>query len=117
MMERMTSSKATMIGCPGCAGVLQAQVGPHGHQQFICSVGHAYSKESLYQAKEEELEKALWSAIALLAHLGMVLHLFEGQATMPDEESQRRLQQIERHSAKLRAIIEETSLLSTERSS
>lgn len=101
-----------MIGCPGCAGVLQAQYGPHGHQQFICSVGHAYSKENLYQAKEEELEKALWSATALLAHVGMVLRMFEeqGSPTISEEHLQQRLQQIERDSAKLRAIVEETSL-------
>jgi hypothetical protein len=44
-----------------------------------------------------------------------VIHMFEGQGlTMFDEQLQRLMQQIERHSAKLRTIIEETSLLSIE---
>lgn len=40
----------------------------HGHQQFVCSVGHAFTLGTLYQAKEEELERAQWSATVLMEH-------------------------------------------------
>jgi hypothetical protein len=107
----MMTAEATNIGCPDCAGALQAEYGPHGHIQFSCSVGHAYSKEELYQAKEGELERTLWSATALLEHLRIVFALFKGRPSgIAEDDIQRRLQQIDRHKAKVRAIIEETSL-------
>ena len=62
-----------MIGCPACAGALRAEVGPHGHREFMCSVGHAFSLEELYQAKEDQLEQSEWSVMALLRHLQMIL--------------------------------------------
>ena len=101
-----------MIGCPACSGVLQVQNGPHGHQQFVCSVGHAFGTESLYYAKEEELEQALWSATALLEHLTMVLNMFDeqGQPFLREDALRHRLRQIERHRVKIRSLIEETKL-------
>jgi hypothetical protein len=110
----MTHVNATMIGCPACAGVLQVQLSHHGHQAFICTVGHAFTFGSLYQAKEEELERAQWSAIVLLEHLVMVLTMFQNStqcpSLIPKDQIQLRLQQIERHIAHLRSMTEETRL-------
>src|SRR5262245_34041849 len=54
---------ATDLGCPDCSGVLQVAVfGPRRYLRFRCRVGHAFSGETLLEAKEEQLERALFSA-------------------------------------------------------
>jgi two-component system chemotaxis response regulator CheB len=61
----------TMLTCPECHGSLwQLQEG--GHMRFRCHVGHAYTEESFYSEKTDEIEAALWSALRALqehAHL------------------------------------------------
>jgi hypothetical protein len=113
----MTETHATMIGCPACAGVLHMQ-STHGHQQFVCTVGHAFTLETLYQAKEEELERAQWSATVLMEHLMMILQMFQSPApiaaSIPEDRIRRRLQQLERHIAALRSTIEDTNLIQME---
>ncbi len=112
---KTTEIHATMIGCPACAGVLQKQ-STHGHQQFVCTVGHAFTLETLYQAKEEELERAQWSATVLMEHLVMILRMFPTPDTsrIPGQQIEQRLQQLERHIAALRSTIEDTNLMQTE---
>ncbi|WP_447598191.1 hypothetical protein [Nitrospira sp. Nam80] len=104
---------ATMIGCPACAGVLaigkdQGSLRPH----LMCSVGHRFSFDSLLEAKEEELEKAMWSVVALFAHLDMVIQkLLEQPGQDNDkvhEALQKRAAQGRRQAAQLRAMVEET---------
>lgn len=114
----MIENNATMIGCPACAGVLQMQSNRHGHQQFVCSVGHAFTLGTLYQAKEEESKRAQWSATVLMEHLVMILQMFQHPAliasSIPEYQIERRLQQLERHIAAIRAILEDTNVLQTE---
>lgn len=51
--------------CPACHGVLsEANVGPF--RLYRCHVGHAFSLESLLGAQNEEVERALWSAVRAL---------------------------------------------------
>lgn len=103
-----------MIGCPSCAGVLQ-QEGERGPQQFRCSVGHAFSLRELYQAKEEELERAQWSAIVLLKHLQHILDWMKEADDAPGppdgEALPTRFHQTERQAAALERIIDETAPL------
>jgi hypothetical protein len=114
----MSENNATTTGCPACAGVLQMQSSRHGHQQFVCSVGHAFTLGALYQAKEEELERAQWSATVLMEHLVMILQMFQHPAlttsSIPVYQIKRRLQQLERHIAAIRVTLEETNVLQTE---
>lgn len=113
-----TNNHATMIGCPACAGVLQMQSNRQGHQQFVCTVGHAFALDTLYQAKEDQLERAQWSMTVLMEHLVMILPMFQSPAAVPTsisaDQIERRLQQLERHIAALRATIEDTKVLQTE---
>ncbi|MEX5218861.1 MAG: hypothetical protein NW701_13610 [Nitrospira sp.] len=104
---------ATMIGCPACAGVLamgkdQGSVRPH----LMCSVGHRFSFDSLLEAKEEELEKAMWSAMSLFAHLDMIIRKLSEQLGQDNgklhEALEKRASQGRRHAAQLRAMIEDT---------
>jgi|SRR5689334_19982109 hypothetical protein len=111
----MPDSGPTMIGCPACAGALRAEVGPHRHIEFICSVGHAFSLADLYQAKEEELEQSEWSVMALLRHLEMIL----GMALDRGSESEtrdvqaihRRLEQVNRQITIIEQMIQHTQVV------
>ncbi|HEU5406794.1 MAG TPA: hypothetical protein VFU48_03440 [Nitrospira sp.] len=89
-----------MISCPACAGVVRAQVEPPFHLDFVCSVGHVFSLEELFVAKEDQLEHAQWSLIALLKHLHMILQI--------DAESEAK--HLSRHIALVERMIQETRL-------
>ena len=62
----------TDLGCPDCSGVLAFRR-PSGQLSFACSVGHAFSGDSLVDAKEEEVEHALWRAVETYLEL-IVIH-------------------------------------------
>ena len=110
----MVTPGPTMISCPACAGVVRADVGPGHHLDFVCSVGHTFSLEELYGAKEDQLEYAQWSLLALLKHLQMILQI----ATEPDthninfplEELHHRQNQLTHQLSQVETIIEETRL-------
>ena len=112
-MSSNSELDATMIGCPACAGSwpwgrTTGSVRPH----LMCSVGHRFSFDSLLEAKEEELEKAMWSAMSLFAHLDMTIQKLVEQSGTDNgklhEALQKRAAQGRRHAAQLRAMIEET---------
>jgi two-component system, chemotaxis family, protein-glutamate methylesterase/glutaminase len=106
--------QATFMGCPDCSGVLsQVKDGDGPHLHFICRVGHAYSLHSLVQAKEEQLEHALWSAISLLEHVAMIDELLlrdinESGGPTPTQGLAARIRQVQAQSLQLRRLIEET---------
>jgi two-component system chemotaxis response regulator CheB len=65
----------TDLGCPDCRGVLAVrEEGRQGHLTFVCSIGHAYSGESLISSKEEQLENTLWSAVELYQEVAQLHH-------------------------------------------
>ncbi len=103
-----------MISCPSCAGVVGADVQLYPHVEFRCSVGHAFSLEELYIAKEKQLEHAQWSLIALLKHLQIILRIEAEQdhklSPFHSDDLQRRLEQISRHITFVERIIQETRL-------
>lgn len=103
-----------MISCPACAGVVSADVHLSTHIEFRCSVGHAFSLEELYIAKEEQLEYAQWSLIALSKHLQMILRIDAERghtlSRFPPHDLQQRLEQISRHINLVERLIQETRL-------
>jgi two-component system chemotaxis response regulator CheB len=104
-------SDPTIIGCPACAGVLSL-VHEDGGDHLVCSVGHGFSIESLLEAKEDELEKTMWSSLALLAHVEMAIQKLLEQPERTDPSRQEalhtRIAQARLHAEQLRAMIEET---------
>jgi len=65
----------TDLGCPDCRGVLAVrEEGRQGHLTFVCSIGHAYSGESLISSKEGQLEDTLWSAVELYQEVALLHH-------------------------------------------
>ena len=112
-MHKAPTKHPTMIGCPACAGCLSLEEGPHGHRQFLCSVGHAFSLWELYESKEAELERAQWSTIALYKHLEMILEMLQasGIGNLPDASVLRhRLAQIEKQVGAVQQVIQDTHL-------
>ena len=112
MQSNMTESQPTMISCPACAGVVRAEEGSHGHLEFICSVGHAFSLEDLYQAKEEQVEQAQWSLVAFLKHVqmigGMLLDSERSRIPFTIEDLHHRLKQVADHISVIERTIHET---------
>jgi two-component system, chemotaxis family, protein-glutamate methylesterase/glutaminase len=109
-----SDGQVTEIGCPGCSGVLSRWMDGEGpHLRFVCKVGHAYSLSSLLQAKEAQLEDALWSALSLFQHVEMLDELLlkqidENGLPIRTEGLDARLQQIRAQAALIRTMIEET---------
>jgi two-component system, chemotaxis family, protein-glutamate methylesterase/glutaminase len=62
----------TRYTCPDCGGVLFMQ-DEDGLARFRCSVGHAYSIESLSDAQASQLEGALWTAVRALEDRAQLL--------------------------------------------
>jgi len=56
---------ATRFTCPECGGVLKRS-DENGVHQFVCSVKHVYSSESLDAAQETMVEGALWAGARML---------------------------------------------------
>ncbi len=106
-----------MISCPACAGVVKAEVQRYPLVEFRCSVGHVFSLEELYIAKEEQLEHAQRSVIALSKHLEMILRIdAERDHTLSrfhPRDLRQRLEQISRHITVVERLIHETRLPST----
>lgn len=55
----------TRLTCPDCGGVLHAHV-DGDRKAYRCSVGHAYSPDSLDAEQQRQVESALWAAARLL---------------------------------------------------
>jgi hypothetical protein len=107
-------SHPTMIGCPACAGCLCLEEDPHGHKQFMCSVGHAFSLWEIYESKEAELERAQWSTVALYKHLEMILGMLLESPCLADPREastiRRRLTETQQQAASVQKLIESTRL-------
>ena len=103
-------AKVVSLSCPDCAGVLHIEEeGPRDHHVFCCQVGHRYAGQSLLQAKEEQLERVLWSAAVLLKQLGDAYERsFKERPGMSHEQksAQRRIREVRKQSLAMRAIIE-----------
>jgi len=109
-----TDRQVTEIGCPGCSGVVsQVKDGDGPHLRFVCKVGHVYSLSTLLQAKEAQLEDALWSALSVFQHVEMLdelllKHIDENGVPIPPDGLAARLKQIRVQAALIRTVIEET---------
>lgn len=102
--------EGTRFTCPDCGGVLFGS-DHSGLLRFNCSVGHAYSLDSLNAANAESVEEALWTAVrtiedrvALLSRMAHRAH-GDGRANSAALFEQRGRDLVHR-SAQLRAAVE-----------
>lgn len=114
MPKPVPDARATLIGCPSCSGVLSVRR-EHDtrHLQFICSIGHTFSLQTLLEAKENQVETGLWSLISLLEHIEMIMEFFlkqveEGSLPIEKEGLLVRREQARNQAAMIRKLIEET---------
>jgi two-component system chemotaxis response regulator CheB len=101
----------TLIGCPDCSGVLSVgKEGAEGHLRYTCHVGHSFSLYSLLEAKETQLEQALWSVVSLLHHVGMLCDEVKNQTDSADlrRRVEDRMRQVTDHEHAVRTVIEQT---------
>jgi two-component system chemotaxis response regulator CheB len=72
--------EASLLTCPACGGVLMER--DEGDLvRFACSVGHAYSPESLVEQQGDALESALWQALRTLEERADLLHKMAKRAS------------------------------------
>ncbi len=70
--------------CPACGGVLTEQV-EAGVTQWQCRVGHRYSPTSLADARAEDAEAALWTAVRALEDRAALLQRMAEKAEMREQ--------------------------------
>ena len=62
--EPVQLGRPSRLSCPQCGGVLN-EVNEEGSTRFRCQIGHAFTAESLVAAQDDELERALESAVRM----------------------------------------------------
>jgi two-component system chemotaxis response regulator CheB len=102
----------TEFSCPDCAGMLKVVPSGQKHLEYQCQVGHRYSTRSLLQSKEREVERALWSAAALLQHTILVYERMVEEMEYPDAKLKtrwrQRIREAKRQKVMLTRMIENT---------
>jgi two-component system chemotaxis response regulator CheB len=69
-----SETRTTGLTCPECPGVLEMSVlGDGGALHFRCRIGHTYAFGELVAAKEELIERWLWSAVTAFDELAQLL--------------------------------------------
>jgi two-component system, chemotaxis family, protein-glutamate methylesterase/glutaminase len=62
--EPIQLGRPSHLSCPQCGGVLN-EVLDEGSTRFRCQIGHAFSAEALSAAQDDELERAMESALRM----------------------------------------------------
>ena len=62
--EAAQLGRPSRLSCPQCGGVLN-EVTESGTTRFRCQIGHAFTAETLVAAQDDELERALESALRM----------------------------------------------------
>jgi two-component system chemotaxis response regulator CheB len=62
---REAPSDPTIFRCPECGGAMW-ELEDGALNGYACHVGHTYSADSMLQATDEEVERALWTAVRML---------------------------------------------------
>ena len=106
-MPKAKSSRRppTEFSCPDCAGVLKLDRDGTQHRDYQCQVGHRFSTKSLLIAKEKEVERALWSAAALLQHIELVYGRLMEEVKGVESKERRRLEQRIREARRQKAVV------------
>jgi two-component system, chemotaxis family, protein-glutamate methylesterase/glutaminase len=114
MSKPAPNAEPVPITCPGCAGVLSLLHEPGTmHTHYTCQVGHTFTLPSLLAAKEEELEKTLWAAMAFLEHVELITQRFIAESEtsgLPIDRKamEARIRQTADQRRQLRKLIEES---------
>ncbi len=79
MSDPAQLGRPTRLSCPQCGGVLNEVTG-QGSTRFRCQIGHAFTAESLVAAQDDELERALASALRMHRERVVLFRRMQGQS-------------------------------------
>ena len=104
------------LSCPDCFGVLRFErEGPHGHLLYRCQIDHRYAVGSLLEAKEDQLERTLWSASLLLKQLSYAYEdLLSEMNTAEGSDRTRlrlRMNEVKKQGLAIQAMIESSHVM------
>jgi two-component system, chemotaxis family, protein-glutamate methylesterase/glutaminase len=86
--QDVNERRATRFTCPDCGGVLFEE-GQNGAETYECSVGHAYSPDSLQEEQARHLESALWAAVRSLEDRAVLLRRLADRAAQRGNDRSR----------------------------
>lgn len=64
LLQEPVLGRPSRLSCPQCGGVLN-EVAEQGTTRFRCQIGHAFTAETLLAAQDDELERAMASALRM----------------------------------------------------
>jgi two-component system chemotaxis response regulator CheB len=77
--ENSQLGRPSRLSCPQCGGVLN-EVAEQGTTRFRCQIGHAFTAETLVAAQDDELEKALESALRMHRERVVLFRRMQGKS-------------------------------------
>ncbi|MBE9010105.1 chemotaxis protein CheB [Pseudanabaenaceae cyanobacterium LEGE 13415] len=100
---------ASAFTCPDCGGVLW-ELQDQNLMRYRCHVGHAYSVDSLPSAKDDDLERALWTANRALEEKAALARRMATQARrsnhfISEEQFLKRAAEVEENAAVLKQVL------------
>ncbi|BAU15526.1 chemotaxis protein CheB [Leptolyngbya sp. NIES-3755] len=100
---------ASAFTCPDCGGVLW-ELQDRNLMRYRCHVGHAYSLDSLLSEKDDDLERALWTANRALEEKAALARRMATQARrsghlMSETQFLERAAEAENHAAVLKQLL------------
>ena len=106
------------LSCPDCGGVLsETREGPQGLPFFVCQIEHRFTASSLFVAKEEKLEETLWAGVTQSRQLLSLYETLLKENVFPPgidlTALQRRIGQLTRHESEIRAVVTDTSAVTS----
>jgi two-component system, chemotaxis family, protein-glutamate methylesterase/glutaminase len=104
---------ATRLTCPDCGGVL-IEHEEQGIQRYRCSVGHAFSPESLQVEHAHMLERTVWAAARIVDDRAALMRDMARRAERRGQQGARRrylerAAEMQEHASVLRALVERAS--------
>ena len=99
--------KPSPFGCPECGGPMwKLDAGPM--DRFRCHIGHSHTSRSLLEAKDEQVNQALWVALRALEERVRILEKLDrkrGGSFGQYDSMAKRLSETRRHADVLRRLI------------
>ncbi len=94
----------SVFTCPDCNGTLwELQDGEL--LRYRCRVGHAYSAESMIEAENESVERALWAAVRTLEETAQLSRRIARRTGTLREELIRKAAEREEHARVIRGLL------------
>lgn len=105
--------RPTRLVCPDCGGVL-SQTLEHGAETYRCSIGHAFSPDSLQEEQARLLESALWAAVRTLEDRQILLNRLAARAIERGESAshasfERQARDATRRADLIRAVVADSA--------